>query len=244
MAGWVRLPVDDAVAAWTRRRRWFVLAVVLMVTLPVVGIVWAEAFWSAEEEQVHATARVTAVYEDGDSVALVWQAGEVFHEGFYTDPNSDNTYEVGDEIDIAYPVGHPQELHQPEGAALFVGAVVNALVFAGWAALTYGVRIHPITRQLALARRRDGARARLRFVSSGGRRALIWLPDGAHRADERTGAPTGAVRLGGRGQPLPDDLDDALVRGDVRPRGVVVVQVGEELLNTYGLVQRWTTDDD
>jgi hypothetical protein len=243
--GWRSLPVHEAVAAWRAKRCWLIGALAVLVAVPLVGIWLARSYWVTENQEEHATAQVSGIIDE-NLVALTWRSGERVQEGIYDSSGEDTSYEIGDEIDIAYPAGHPEQLHGLQGGAILAAAMAMELAAIGNTAAMCWIRVRPLGRQIQLARGSRGVGAHVRLTAGRGNRALIWPHDDDRPLDHTTDEPAGAVRVGGRSQTAAIDVERAEVRGDVRPRGVVVVRVGDELLNTYGLVQRpvTSTDDD
>src|SRR5690242_6719071 len=120
--GWGSRPVEEAVAAWEAKRRWLVAALLVLVAVPLVGIWFARSYWLTENLEEHATAQVSGIIDD-NLVALTWRSGERVQEGIYDSSGEDTSYDIGDEIDIAYPPGHPEQLHGLQGGAIFAAAM-------------------------------------------------------------------------------------------------------------------------
>lgn len=227
---WVLLPEDEAVERWRWEQRAGRVVAGIALGLAIVAVVVAVVNLRSEGSLVHAEA--VAIAERDDSRTLVeWQDEGGVQRAVYEE--REQGLAVGDTIDVVYPAGHPEEVRAADGPEILIGMLAMFVVVVGGVAVGYVVRYRPRARQLDLvAAAAPGAPRTVEIVEGNGRSVVL------ERDLERDVVL--AAGIGGASTldlPLPPSPQDAVVVGDVAKGSVVVVRLGDSLLNTDGRVR-------
>lgn len=227
---WVLLPGDEAIERWRWEQRASRVVAGVAVGLAVVAVVVAVANLRSEGSLVHAEA--VAIAERDDSRTLVeWQDDGGVQRAVYEE--HEQGLAVGDTIEVVYPAGHPEEVRAADGPEILIGMLAMLVVVVGAVAVGYVVRYGPRARQLDLVA--GGAAGAVREVelSDENGRAVVLERD----LDRDVVLVVGIGGASTLDVPLPPSPHDAEVLGAVAKGSVVVVRLGDSLLNTVGRVR-------
>lgn len=226
---WVLLPEDEALARWRWEQRASRIGAATAVALAVLVVVAAVVHLRDEATLTHVDAFAVAERDRGRTL-VEWEDGTP-QRAVHDDP--EHGLAVGDTIEVVYPPGHPEQARAADGPEVLIGMLALLVVVVGGVAVGFVVRYAPRARQLALLDvTPPGTPRTVEIVEANGRSVVL-----GRDAEHGTALVVGIGGASTLDVPLPPSPQDAVVLGEVVARSVVVVRLGDALLNTVGRVR-------
>ena len=223
------LPEDEAVARWRWEQRASRVGAAAAVALAVLVVVAAVVHLRAEATLTHVDA-VALAEQDRGRTLVGWEDGTP-QRAVYDD--LEHGLAVGDTIEVVYPPGRPEQARVADGPEVLIGMLALLVVVVGGVAVGFVVRYAPRARQLALLDSAPpGTPRAVEIVAANGRSVVL-----ARDAEHDTALVVGIGGASTPDVPLPPSPQDAVVLGEVVAGSIVVVQLGDALLNTVGRVR-------